>query len=363
MPYHQYLFRELSQDLANDYVDNWDTSRFGAEPKQTKSIKQRVVQFLNKKNYYNLNTLTSAINSLEAEKFEYLYNQLTLEEDKELLLKVLAYRLMGYRKVKLPLNNEKYWTTLDQLKELRDTTDYIKPGFLNATLSRMKLDKIGFPIELYFVEQGVMIDYIIKQYEYNKSGKVIKAETDDVVIDAGGCWGDTALFFANEVGAKGKVYVFEFIPNNIGIMQKNLSLNIDLEKRIEIIPQPLWNEPDTKIYFKDFGPASEVRSEPFEGMDGESVTTTIDDLVKDKQLEKVDFIKMDIEGAETNAIKGAAETIKKFKPKLAITLYHSVEDFERIPKLVKELVPAYKFYFSHCTIHSEESLLFAEIEK
>ncbi len=48
---------------------------------------------------------------------------------------------------------------------------------------------------------------------------------------------------------------------------------------------------------------------------------------------------MDIEGAETNALNGAIEKIKKFIPKLAITFYHSNEDFERIPKLIKEMVP------------------------
>jgi FkbM family methyltransferase len=207
-----------------------------------------------------------------------------------------------------------------------------------------------------------MIDFIIKQYEYNKNGKVIKAEEGDTVIDAGGCWGDTALFFSNEVGPSGKVYTFEFIPNNVRIMKKNFSLNKELERNIEIVQKPLWHDSDTKIYYKDFGPGSEVRLEPFEGMEGECETTNIDALVSSNKIETVDFIKMDIEGAETNALKGAAETIKRFKPKLAITLYHSIDDFERIPKLIKEMVPQYKFYFSHCTIYSEESLLFAEVE-
>ena len=52
----------------------------------------------------------------------------------------------------------------------------------------------------------------------------------DYVIDAGGCYGDTALYFANEVGAKGKVFTYEFIPSNLTFLDKNISLNQLLEQ-------------------------------------------------------------------------------------------------------------------------------------
>jgi FkbM family methyltransferase len=64
-------------------------------------------------------------------------------------------------------------------------------------------------------------------------------------------------------------------------------------------------------------------------------------------LPKVTYIKMDIEGAEMNARNGAEKTILRDKPKLAISIYHSLEDMLRIPEYIHKLVPEYKLYIRH----------------
>ena len=56
---------------------------------------------------------------------------------------------------------------------------------------------------------------------------------------------------------------------------------------------------------------------------------------------------MDIEGAEMKAIKGAEASIKKYKPKLAICIYHKPLDIVEIPLLLKEIVPEYKIFIRH----------------
>ena len=353
----------IEGNIANDYKDNWDHYRYGPEPKS--GLRPRVLgaylNYLNKKGFFHLQSFVNH-NLDDALKFEYLYENLAMKEDKELLLTVLAYRVLGYRKVKLPLNTPAYWAKLKEIEKQVEKSETIDIPFNDSVLHKFDISNLGYPIRFYYSALGVIIDFVIKQYEFKNKNRVIKAEPGDIVIDAGGCWGDTALYFANEVGDSGKVYSFEFIPNNLHLFEKNVALNTALKDRIEIVKRPVWKDSSTKIYFKDRGPGSNVSLEPFEDKDGDCVTLCIDDLVSQNGMRKLDFIKMDIEGAETNALKGAENTIRKFRPKLAIALYHSFEDFERIPKLIKEMVPEYRFFFSHCTIYGEESMLFATID-
>jgi hypothetical protein len=84
----------------------------------------------------------------------------------------------------------------------------------------------------------------------------------------------------------------------------------------------------------------------------------IDDVVGTPEFPKVDFIKMDIEGAEQQVLRGTEESISRFKPKLAITVYHSLKDFWEIPKWIAHLGLGYQLYLRHFTIHQEETVLF-----
>jgi hypothetical protein len=69
---------------------------------------------------------------------------------------------------------------------------------------------------------------------------------------------------------------------------------------------------------------------------------------------------MDIEGSEIEALKGAADTIRTKKPRLAISVYHKPEDIIEIPAFLKELTPDYKFYLRHdCLVNLTETILYA----
>ena len=68
---------------------------------------------------------------------------------------------------------------------------------------------------------------------------------------------------------------------------------------------------------------------------------------------------MDIEGAELETLKGAEQTIRRFRPKLAICLYHRPEDFVTIPRFLDRVLPQYQFAIGHFTIHAEETVLYA----
>src|SRR5579862_6982683 len=98
--------KEIFSNISNNYKDNWDYLRFGEkDPTERNSIRGKIQKVINKKGYYHSTTIEHLItHSLQINKFEYLYNNLLFESDKKLLLKVLAYRILGHKKVKLPLN-------------------------------------------------------------------------------------------------------------------------------------------------------------------------------------------------------------------------------------------------------------------
>ena len=73
----------------------------------------------------------------------------------------------------------------------------------------------------------------------------------------------------------------------------------------------------------------------------------------------VSVIKMDIEGSELEALKGAERTIKKFKHGLAICVYHKPEDIIEIPSKILELNPDYKLYLCHYSYVDTETVLYA----
>jgi FkbM family methyltransferase len=156
------------------------------------------------------------------------------------------------------------------------------------------------------------------------------------------------------------VYSFEFIDSNIQIFNRNLDLNPDLRSRVELVRHPMWSRSGVPMLVTDRGPASNVRLLD-EGSEEEGTvqTVTIDDLWIRSQLSRVDFIKMDIEGAELEALKGAEQTIRRFRPKLAICLYHRPEDFVTIPRFLDQTLPEYRFAIGHFTIHAEETVLYA----
>ena len=78
--------------------------------------------------------------------------------------------------------------------------------------------------------------------------------------------------------------------------------------------------------------------------------------------EKITFIKMDIEGAELNALYGSKEIIKKYVPKLAVCVYHKTEHLWEIPFFIKSLNPNYKIYLRHHSLDEHETVCYAIME-
>lgn len=341
------LIAEMLRNMPNFYTNNWDPDR-GIEPEFTfRSIFHPILSplFLN----------------ADVQKISYLYNLLEDKESKQLLIKILAYRYMGHRKVKLPRNTPERDDLLLRMQNLKKIGEPLQIEFMNAKLPCHDLEGIGLNYKSYCSARGGSYIFLQRQYDLNRYNVVCKAEKGDIVFDAGACWGETTLYFADAVGETGKVIAFEFIPSNAHVLEENIRINPDLAKRIKVIDKPLWNVSDQELYYVDWGPGSRVSFNKLRDdfPDDKCFTTTIDDVVKDQKLESVDFIKMDIEGAEPSALEGAIDTIKKFHPKMAISIYHNIDDFTSIPKVIESTGMKYKYYLEHHTIFENETVLFA----
>lgn len=381
--YQGEVLRELARDRFLNLDDNYDRLQLGEEPMPPKSVLEvylsearqtwqngealtqklravkplaRAAQFLAAPRSFYRDTATSSI-----AQGDYLYGILGDQESKDLLVKLMAYRILGHRKVRLPRNTKKYWDDIDLAVTTRTDAEPLPIKFMDTSLAVYDLKPLGYDMSCYASGPGVACTVIQKQYEYHNGDVHCKAEVGDVAIDAGGCWGETSVYFALEVGDSGTVVAFEFIPSNLAVLKRNVARNTHLSPRMRVVENPIWSSSGLKLYYVDWGPGSRVTSDinKYHSWEGMAETVTIDETLAKLGLSRVDFIKMDIEGAELDALRGGEQAIRRHRPKLAISLYHNPEDFETIPRYLNELGLGYRFYLDHHTIYQNETVLFA----
>lgn len=153
---------------------------------------------------------------------------------------------------------------------------------------------------------------------------------EDIVIDCGAYDGGTAVRFVN-MGCK--VYSFEMERGNY---QKARKLAEEKNFVIENLALGAFNH---SIHYSANGIASRIDAQGSET----AQVVTIDNYVREKNLPRVDFIKMDVEGAELDILRGAAITISRFKPILALSAYHKLDDFWTLTKFIKSIRSDYEF--------------------
>jgi FkbM family methyltransferase len=152
------------------------------------------------------------------------------------------------------------------------------------------------------------------------------------------------VYQALHAGA-GVVVAIEPAPENIECLRRNYSREI-AAGRVIVYPKGVWDKDDFLTLNVDShnSAADSFVLHP----DGAQATgqklplTTIDKLVAELGLPKVDFIKMDIEGAEPNALRGARGTLERWHPKLSISAYHKPNDPVEIPQVIRAAWSGYQ---------------------
>jgi FkbM family methyltransferase len=151
-------------------------------------------------------------------------------------------------------------------------------------------------------------------------------------VDGGAYVGDTLPNIIKNFPDYKKIYCIE--PNDLHI--KIAKRNFSEQRDLEFINCGLGNKKQISTE------PQEVEDNCAHDYQSQSIDT-IDNLIK----EKVDFIKLDIEGAEQDTIEGAKQTILNHHPILAICIYHKAEDWYKVPELVLSIRNDYKVYIRH----------------
>lgn len=226
-------------------------------------------------------------------------------------------------------------------------------GLLSDTASKeVLLGLLNYRLTLDFAQLSNIFDPDEEQYF---AQDLIRFSGEEVFLDAGTYDGETVKEYIKRCNDRyKKIICFEADNNNVGLIKQNF-LNWGVHD-FEIYTVGLWNE-ETTLHFDAIGSGSGRISD--EGKT-EIVANSIDNVL---QGMRVDFIKMDIEGAEYRALQGAVKAIDVWKPTLAISIYHYPNDIFEIPLFIHQVCPEYKFYMRHYRQFSgQETILYAIAE-
>jgi FkbM family methyltransferase len=237
----------------------------------------------------------------------------------------------------------------------------LESGFLeNAKViefdSRYDIERIGTPERQFWVKRSgraadgrELIAHLMAEHSWmaeNNPWNTVRP--GDVVSDCGGHVG-VFTHRALKAGARTVVTV-EPEPTNLECLRRNFQAEISAG-RVAVVPKGVWSFDGNlrlSISTINSGMNSVVRDEG--GQHIEIPVTTIDSLVGNLGLKRVDYIKMDIEGAEREALAGAQLTLTAFRPRLMLDTYHRPDDPQVLPALLRKAHAGYSMTCGPCEV-------------
>lgn len=204
---------------------------------------------------------------------------------------------------------------------------------------KSKMDKI-IDVKKYFFMYEILSELFIYS-EYFKYGDL---KDGDIVIDAGANIGGFVVQAARKIGKNGKIYAIEPNEDNRNTLERNLKLN-NIENCV-ILSEALWSDKCIKEFFISHRPGEHtlINYDGDPHFQKKDVTTIycerLDDIINKYNIENVSYLKMDIEGAEIEALKGATEFLKNQNPFLLIEALHEVDGkpaYHEIVPMLKSL--------------------------
>jgi FkbM family methyltransferase len=221
---------------------------------------------------------------------------------------------------------------------------------------KLDIDEYRAPERTYWIKHAgtgmdgkTSIAYYISEHRWmTKANPKEGVRSGDIVIDCGAHVGT----FTDEALRRGaaKVIAVEPEPVNVECLRRNFRKEIE-DGRVIVVPKGVWNSETTlelSVAKENSGMNSFVIDQ---GAGTSKITvplTRIDTLIHDLGLPRVDFIKMDIEGAEREALKGGLETLRQFRPRLMLEMYHRPDDRQVLPAIVRQAHADYGLLCGPC---------------
>lgn len=294
-----------------------------------------------------------------------LHALLADEDSRRLLVELAAFAVLGHQRVRLPYHGPHNISRRTALLRATERPQEADPGLLASIREKWRTDlfslfdlrSAGKDMRLYTIGEEIYRYYENPSYHCPVPDGIIRPQAGDVILDCGAAFGDISLQFAEAVGETGTIYCFEPYPRFLQVFQQNISLNPHLADRIALIERGVWDKDEEILSFIEGGGGSRIDVSNNAML--KIRTITLDTAVASLGIAKVDFIKMDIEGAELRALKGADATLRRFRPTLAVCLYHNPEDFREIPAYLDSLNLGYRFHLNHHYVNEWETVLYA----
>lgn len=204
---------------------------------------------------------------------------------------------------------------------------------------------------------GEPLEKTTEDIEYFKKD-IIKLTDDEIFIDGGCFTGDTIDEFLKQINGKFN-HIYSFEPDNNNYLKAAASFKD--HKNIELINKGLWSH-ETELQFHVFnsGRNSFLADHVYSKNIVTVPVTSLDSVFIDRQKsEYPTFIKLDIEGSELEALKGAKKIIRENHPKMAICAYHKPEDIYELPQLINDFDKNYKLQLVQHRDDVNETVLYA----
>jgi len=214
---------------------------------------------------------------------------------------------------------------------------------------------------IYHFNFEVQVNYPISNFHHYFHPEV-RPRNGDIIVDGGAFVGDTISDVVEGKIKFRKIYAFEPDKDNLSVLKRKFRSN----GNIVLIPKGLWEDNRKLFFVSSENTMNSFIVENLEEVKGKKVSyievVSIDEFFK-SEGDFPDFIKMDIEGSEIEALKGARDTISIQAPRLAISIYHKASDLWEIPLLIKNLNPKYKLFIGHHSFFWAESVVYAKQEE